>query len=211
MSCFQGPLRGGRPCLQFWVDMLRSKVFRWICSFMALAVLALALDFSWRDSSYPDEKRRLRGVSNFGQVAPRLYRGGQPSNEGLESLRTLGVDTVISFTLGEEGAKAEAAEAARLGMDYVGLPWSTEELPEPDQVETFLSYIRQHPDLTIFVHCKAGADRTGVMIALWRIGVARWPAQRAIDEMNAFHYHSIFLPHLQRFVQAFRTRPGPGS
>jgi hypothetical protein len=41
------------------------------------------------------------------------------------------------------------------------------------------------------------------MIALSRIALDGWPAQRAVDEMNAFHYHSVFLPHLQRFVRGF--------
>ena len=145
----------------------------------------------------------LRGVSNFGRISPRVYRGGQPSEEGLAGLRSLGVETVISFTMGEEGAKAEAAQAARLGMDYISLPWSTIEVPEPDQVRTFLGYLQEHPERTVFVHCKAGADRTGVMIALSRIALDKWPAQKAIDEMNAFHYHFLFLPHLQRFVERF--------
>lgn len=185
-------------------SVARWRVWRWLAGIVILGLAAWMIDFTWRDSSYPNEKFSLRGISNFGRIKPSIYRGGQPSNEGLAGLRDLGVKTIISFTLGEEGAKAEAAEAARLGMDYIGLPWSTEEVPEPDQVQTFLSYLREHPDRTVFVHCKAGADRTGVMIALSRIAIDDWPAQRAIDEMNAFHYHFMFLPHLQRFVEAFR-------
>ena len=180
------------------------RIVRWLCGLAAICATAWGVDFSWRDFSYTHEKLKLQGVSNFGRIAPKIYRGGQPSNEGLSGLRALGVNTVISFTLGEEGAKAEAAEAARLGMDYLGLPWSTEDIQDPDQVHTFLAYISEHPDRTLFVHCKAGADRTGVMIALSRIAIDGWPAQQAVDEMNAFHYHFIFLPHLRRYVMSFR-------
>ena len=176
---------------------------------IAVIGIAWAIDDAWRNASYPEEKLTLRGVTNFGRVGPRLYRGGQPSEEGLASLRALGVDTVISFTLGKEGTKAEAAHAVRLGMDYVTLPWSTMGVPDPEQVRIFLNYLREHPDRTVFVHCKAGADRTGVMIALSRIALDKWPVQRAIDEMNAFHYHFVFLPHLQRFVEHFQPGPRP--
>ncbi len=193
-----------RRSLPHWADFRRLAGLRWLCGLTAIVLMAWAIDFTWRDRSYPDEKLKLRGVPNFGRIGPRIYRGGQPSSEGLSGLRALGINTVISFTLGEEGARAEAAEAARLGMDYLGIPWSTQEVPEPDQVQTFLSYLREHPDRTIFVHCKAGADRTGVMVALSRIAIDGWPAQRAVDEMNAFHYHFIFLPHLQRYVMSFR-------
>ena len=188
---------------------------RWARALRAIGIagillgLAWGIDWTWRNASYRHEKVAIEGVPNFGRIKPRLFRGGQPSEQGLASLRALGVNTIISFTLGEEGAKAEAAEAARLGMDYIGLPWSTVEVPEPEQVETFLGYLNEHPDRTVFVHCKAGADRTGVMIALSRIAIDRWPAQQAVDEMNAFHYHFIFLPHLQRFVERFQPHARP--
>jgi protein tyrosine/serine phosphatase len=170
---------------------------------VALAGIAWAIDTVWRDRSYPNEKAILQGVPNFGRIKPHLYRGGQPSEEGFAGLRALGIDTVISFTLGEEGARAESDLVGRLGMRHIALPWSAEEVPQPDQVGEFLEYLRDHPDRTVFVHCKAGADRTGVMIALSRIAIDGWPTQKAVDEMNAFHYHFIFLPHLQRFVERF--------
>ena len=184
-------------------EITKFKTVRWLVAVVVTIGIAYGIDVTWRNRSYPHEKMSLKGVSNFGRISPRVYRGGQPSEEGLTGLRSLGVETVISFTMGEEGSKAEAAQAARLGMEYLSLPWSTVEVPEPDLVRTFLGYLQEHPDRTVFVHCKAGADRTGVMIALSRIALDKWPAQRAIDEMNAFHYHFMFLPHLQRFVERF--------
>ena len=183
---------------------MRRRLLRWTVIVLAVLGLAWAVDWTWRDRSYPSEKAALLGVPNLGRLKPNLYRGGQPSAEGFAALRDIGVETVISFTLGDEGARLEGAQVAKLGMDFVALPWSTQEVPEPDQIRTFLNYLREHPDRTVFVHCKAGSDRTGVMIALSRITIDRWPAQQAIDEMNAFHYHFIFLPHLQRFVERFR-------
>ena len=182
---------------------MTRRALGWLVAAIVLIGSVWAVDFVWRDLSYRNEKLALSGVPNFGRITPRLYRGGQPSEDGIAGLRALGVNTIISFTLGEEGARAEAAQAARLGMNYVSLPWSTEDVPDPEQVHVFLDYLRDHPELTVFVHCKAGADRTGVMIALARMTLDRWPAQKAVDEMNAFHYHFLFLPHLQRFVERF--------
>lgn len=181
----------------------RRRTLRGLALGVALISLAWTIDWTWRDRSYPNEKLTLRGVPNFGRVSPLLYRGGQPDATGFVGLRNLGVDAVVSFTLGEEGAKAEAANVARLGMEYVWLPWSTTQVPQPELVRTFLDYLREHPQETVFVHCKAGVDRTGVMIAIARIAIDRWPTQTAVDEMNAFHYHFLFLPHLQSFVRRF--------
>jgi len=177
---------------------------RWTAACVVLLSLAWAGDWIWRNRSYPHEKHSLVGVPNFGKLRPNLYRGGQPSPVGFANLRALGVDAVISFTLGEEGARLEANEVKKLGMDFLSLPWSTVEVPDRETVDTFLAYLRDHPDQTVFVHCKAGADRTGTMIALSRITTDGWPAQQALDEMAAFHFHAIFLPHLKRFVENFQ-------
>jgi tyrosine-protein phosphatase SIW14 len=153
--------------------------------------------------AFRDEKRSLEGVSNFGQVAPRLYRGAQPSDAGFVALRALGVDTVVSFTLGAESIADEARRVRAIGMDHISIPWSASHEPSPDAVNAFLAIFREHPDRTVFVHCWQGVDRTGVMVALYRIAHDGWTVPRALDEMRAFHYRFIFQPHLQHFVEAY--------
>lgn len=180
------------------------RTVRWTAAVVVLLSLAWAADWTLRNRSYPDEKKSLVGVPNFGRLKPNLYRGGQPSSMGFANLRAIGVDTVISFTLGEEGARVEAGEVRKLGMDFISLPWSTMGVPDRQDIDTFLNYLRDHPDRSVFVHCKAGSDRTGTMLALSRIAIDGWPARQAVDEMEAFHFHAIFLPHLKRFVENFQ-------
>src|SRR5665647_1005446 len=120
---------------------MRRRLLRWTVIVLAVLGLAWAVDWTWRDRSYPYEKAALLGVPNLGRLKPNLYRGGQPSAEGFSALRDIGVKTVISFTLGDEGARLEGAQVAKLGMDFVALPWSTQEVPEPDQIRTFLNYL----------------------------------------------------------------------
>jgi protein-tyrosine phosphatase len=58
----------------------------------------------------------------------------------------------------------------------------------------------------VFVHCRRGADRTGVMVALYRITFDHWSADQAVEEMKEFHYASFILWHLARFVRAYPTQ-----
>src|SRR5262245_30646216 len=118
----------------------------------------------------------------------------------------MGIETVVRLSLGEEGSAAERVEVESRGMTFVNLPWSTARVPGPDVVIPFLKLMRDNPDRRMFVHCKAGADRTGVMIALYRITFDRWTPSRAIEEMKAFHYRYLFLPHLQSYVERFPQR-----
>jgi len=87
-------------------------------------------------------------------------------------------------------------------MEYVGIPWNGYEEPSNSQVAQFLDLVRANQDAKIFVHCKAGADRTGVMVAAYRIAFERKAVTEAVAEMHQYHYHWLFLPHLERYVKS---------
>jgi len=170
-----------------------------------LSFTTLAAQETWRAYSFGGEKLSLGGVDNFGRVTAQLYRGAQPEAEGFAQLKKLGVDTVVRLSLGDEGAAAEREQVEALGMQFVAIPWSTARAPEREKVLAFVTLMRDHPDKTVFVHCKRGADRTGVFVAAYRIAFDHWTPTQAVSEMNAFHYHYLFLPHLQRYVEAIPT------
>lgn len=171
---------------------------------MPLAVgLTIGLADTLRGRAYSAEHITIEGVGNAGRVNDHLYRGGQPSTEGLQALKALGVQTVVSFTLGSDDDVAvnkERDDVEALGMRFVHLPWSTTQIPPSEHIAAFLDLLRSSPNETVFVHCKAGVDRTGVMVASYRVAVDHWPADRAMAEMNAFRFHWIFFPHLARYV-----------
>jgi protein tyrosine phosphatase (PTP) superfamily phosphohydrolase (DUF442 family) len=126
----------------------------------------------------------LSGVPNFGEVTSQLVRGGQPTLAGFEQLSKRGVGLVVSLR-GE--SKVERAEVEKLGMLYVTIPWHCA-YPKDRQVAEFLKVGRANADKKIFVHCRLGVDRTGLMIASYRIAEQGWTAARAHREMTAFGF-----------------------
>src|SRR5690349_20409242 len=66
-------------------------------------------------------RRTVKGVQNFAEVTPKLYRVGQPHGEGLQSLAKMGINTVVDVRL--TGADKQGQEAKKLGLDFVALPW----------------------------------------------------------------------------------------
>ncbi len=181
----------------------RPRLIRAGCFTAGLVLALVAVQEVGRAYSHADEKLAVAGVANFGRLNAHLFRGAQPTAAGFAALRAMGVDAVVRLSTGDEGAATEEHEVTALGMRFVNLPWHTSGEPSPDQVVEFLSLVHDAGERRIFVHCKAGADRTGVMIALARVALEHWPVPAAIDEMRAFHYHPLFLPHLQRYVEAF--------
>jgi protein tyrosine/serine phosphatase len=178
-------------------------LLRWLSVGVLVFAAALAAYRSLAASAYDGEKVTIDGIANFGRVGPHLYRGAQPSEAGFQALRRLGVDLVVSFTLGDESIADEAARVHALGMAHLSLPWSVTSEPTSAEVATFLALFNGSSNRTIFVHCKQGADRTGVMIALYRIAHDGWTSSQAVDEMAAFHFYELFHPHLQGFVEDF--------
>ena len=147
---------------------------------------------------------KAKGIPNFGQVTPTLYRGGQPSVEGFEQLAHIGIDIVVDTGR----SKRDEAQIKSLGMTYVSLPWYCP-FPKDEVFARFIKITRDNPDKKIFVHCRLGDDRTGMMIAAYRMGQQGWTAKEAMQEMHEFGYgsvHHLMCPGLARYEKSFPQR-----
>ena len=151
---------------------------RWQTLLAAMAVLSLVIA---AQENRPDEK-----LPNFHQVNENLYRGAQPQRGGLKKLSELGIKTVINLRGASEDTHNEQAEAEALGMRYFNIPMSGLGRPTDEQVESALAVIDARENWPVFVHCQRGADRTGVIIAVYRILRDKWTAEQAIDEAKRF-------------------------
>lgn len=154
------------------------------------------------DHPEPPMARRISvvGVGNFAEVTPNLYRGAQPEQQGLKSLAKMGIKTIVDVRL--TGADKEREHAKKLGMELIALPWHCL-FPKDEPVAKFLTYMRDHPDKKVFVHCRYGDDRTGMMIAAYRMAVERWTPEQARKEMNAFGFHKVMCSSLVRYEKHF--------
>ncbi len=149
-----------------------------------LAVRSLALGLAFVSLAGPSKAADLASVEhqvpNFARVDERLYRGGQPDRAGLEALHALGVRTVVNLRTEDE---REAVETA--GLKYVHLPTSlapfSDALPTPI-VTAFFATVNDVTNGPVFVHCRRGSDRTGFLVALYRISRQDWTADQAYRE-----------------------------
>ena len=159
-----------------------------------------------RPAIYPCQIKNCPGLHNLGQVTDRLYRGAQPKSSGYKQLQDLGIRLVVNFRNQPDKIDEEEKAVRTHGMRYVSLPWSARRRPSNAQVAQFLQLVRDNPDTKIFVHCQAGADRTGTMVALFHIARQCAKPEDTRAEMHAFHYHHFFFPHLEKYVKDFPQR-----
>jgi len=133
-------------------------------------------------------------LPNFHQVHPYLYRGGQPSDEGVEQLHKMGVKTVIDLRAETKSTRAEKAHLEKLGLRYIDLPMS-DKAPTTKQVDTFMQMVKEGRDKNepVFVHCAHGSDRTGCMVGIWRVSEDGYSYDKAYKEMRKYYFGPKFV------------------
>lgn len=166
-----------------------------------LAVLPLVI--RWEVSSPQDAD-----LPRLAQVSPFLYRSGQPSEEGLRRLAAMGIRTVIDLRGAGKRARKEQALVESLGMRYVNVPLSNLRRPTDAQIRRIFDVIADPDARPILVHCRRGEDRTGVVVALYRILYEGWDAEDAYREMRRLGF-KWYLWSMKRYVFDFAHRLHP--
>jgi len=131
----------------------------------------------------------LEGMPNCHKVSDDLYRGAQPSEEGMRQLEKFGIKTVVNLRAFH--SDRDELKDANLGSEHISVkPWH----PEDEDVVRFLKIVTDKNRTPVFVHCQYGSDRTGTMCAIYRIAVQGWSKDEAIEEMTKgnFGFHEIW-------------------
>jgi protein tyrosine phosphatase (PTP) superfamily phosphohydrolase (DUF442 family) len=116
------------------------------------------------------------------QMSERLYRGAQPRHGGLRRLSELGINTVINLRGAGAHTRADEAEARSLGLNYHNIPLPIWGRPNADDVRRVMEIIDAEKSGRVFIHCRDGIDRTGMIVALHRISQEGWSTDKATAE-----------------------------
>lgn len=145
---------------------------------IAVAVLSMLV----ASAGLAQEKMRYGELPNFHQVNERLYRGGQPKKGGLKKLSELGIKTIVNLRGEDEQTRAEGEEAKITGLSYFNIPMPGLSRPTHDQVSQVMAIIENEQNWPVFIHCKRGSDRTGTIVAIYRISHDMWTDKQAMSE-----------------------------
>ncbi len=143
-------------------------------------------------------------TANFALVSTGIYRGARPDQAGLQQLHDMGVRTILDLENDDEPIPVERGWAEALGMTFVSQPMSGLATPHDDQINQILALMADPASRPIFVHCSKGQDRTGVVVALYRVLYEGWPPADAHFEMMEHGFSSI----LHSLHEYFEDRTG---
>jgi protein tyrosine phosphatase (PTP) superfamily phosphohydrolase (DUF442 family) len=155
------------------------------------------------------ERIELPGLPNFHKVSDDLYRGAQPTTEGMKELEKLGIKTVIN--LRSMHSDRDETKDTTLAYEHINMTtWNAED----KDVIRFLQIVTDSSRTPVFVHCQHGADRTGTVCAIYRITIQGWSKDEAVKEMTkgGFGYHSIWqnLPDYVRKLNVDEIKHSAG-
>ena len=147
-------------------------------------------------------------IKNFCVATPNvLWRGGRPDKGGAAWLIRQGVRTIVNLELILDDKRAfgdatvEDADNHEVGYFRVR-DWEPLRILAPsivdDHVAHFLAIVSQQPK-PVYVHCRYGENRTGVMVAAYRVLIEGVSDEKAIEEMT--HSKGLWFKVDEKYIR----------
>ncbi len=139
----------------------------------------------------------LDGLPNLHKVSAQLYRSAQPSAQGFKQLKQFDIGTVLNLRAYHVDQPPAGLEAMQWQHIYM-VAGNFDEKP----IIQALNIIAQSPK-PVLVHCLHGADRTGIIVAMYRIVCQGWDKPQALAELmeGGYGYHRFFT-NIPEFIES---------
>jgi tyrosine-protein phosphatase SIW14 len=141
-------------------------------------------------------------VSHLYRVDDHLYRGKQPGKEDYAELARMGIKTVLDLRGGPIHMPHERQEVEAAGMQYVSIRLSGIFPPKEEQIEKILAVLVDPARGPVFLHCRRGDDRSGLVIAVYRVVHDHWTDAQAFREARE-QGMSRFEVLMRRYIRHF--------
>jgi len=150
---------------------------------------------------------------HFEAVTPgKLYRSGTLRPKNLRKvIDECSIKTVVSLRTEEERRmgdwyERESAICQEEGVELLHIP--IDEPPTVEHVDEWLNLVTSEDHLPILVHCKLGAVRTSVMVAIYEMEILHKDNEKTLAELSVFG-HSMDKPnrhHLRDYILQYVPR-----
>jgi len=127
---------------------------------------------------------------NWYKVDDLVYRSEQPDIMGMQELARFGIKRVLN--LRNFHSDDDELEASGEAMILYRVPMQAEAITDTEIIAA-LNAIKS-AETPILVHCWHGSDRTGTVIAMYRILFQDWSREAALDELinGGYGYHTLY-------------------
>ena len=146
-------------------------------------------------------------LPNFQVVNEHVLRGGQPTDNGFKSLAQRGIKTVVDLRWVDEHSIPHEKQIVEAdGMRFISVPMKGLSAPTEEQVSKVLSVLEDGDSWPVFIHCRRGSDRTGTVLACYRISHDHWENRKALEEAKTYGI-SVFERAMRSYIEHFQPIP----
>ena len=181
--------------------------FKHIFSIVATSVLILPLSaFAQADRTLenqssigvlkskeePKWENGLTIIDRFNIVETGFYRGARPETENqMKTLKAYRIKTILDVSDNDEAFEIEKARAKKLGMKIIRVAMDGWNAPTDAQTAEVQALLNDKSLRPIYIHCKHGRERTGVMVGLYRVYTNDWKPEKAYKEMKDMGFRTL--------------------
>ena len=148
--------------------------------------------------SLPKNAVLINKATNLYQVDKLLFRSEQLRAADIPLLKANRIDAILNLRFFDrnDDEKLLADIVSETSLDLYNQPLKSWYVT-PKEIAKALNTIKdlQAQNKSVLVHCYHGADRTGLIIAMYRIIEQEWSIEHAKQEMVAggFGYHAVWV------------------
>lgn len=136
-------------------------------------------------------------VDNFYQVSDQHYRSGQPEAAQMKELEQRGIKSILNL----RNFHTDNDESKGTSLKLYHIPMEAGRFTEPQLIYA-LKIIQDAPKPMV-IHCWHGSDRTGLMVAMYRMVYQNWPKEDALAELKQpeFGYHQWTYYNIIQYIE----------
>jgi protein tyrosine/serine phosphatase len=141
----------------------------------------------------------VRQSTNLFRITPTLFRSAQLGTADVQLLQALGIKTVVSL----RAFHSDQTLLKDSGINVRRVRFYTWDIGDMEVIAALREIKAAEKDGPVLLHCWHGADRTGLIAAMYRMVFQNWTKERALDELTngGFGYHSMWK-NIPRYIQA---------
>jgi tyrosine-protein phosphatase SIW14 len=146
----------------------------------------------------PAEKMDVKGFHNLYKVNEDLFRSEQPDERGMKELQKIGIRTIVDLRNFQNDQK----EARDTKLILLHIPIKAGKISYSDILISLKSI--HYAVKPVLVHCQHGSDRTGCIVAAYRMVYENWSKDEAINEFleKDYGYHTTWYPNILSLLRS---------
>ncbi|MBS1642305.1 MAG: tyrosine-protein phosphatase [Bacteroidetes bacterium] len=177
--------------------MIKQTISKLILTAL-FVVITINITFCQQDKRPTEWANKITNpnIKNLWKVNDSIYRSAQPDSIGFLYLKSIGINGTLN--LRSNFSDKKFLTGTDISTYNVGM--EANKITDEEIIESLKIIKSSRKPLVI--HCKQGSDRTGVIIAMYRIIFQGWPKDKALFEMQGGNYgfHSKYI-NIPSYIQ----------